>query len=195
MEIIVKHIVNKMLCENMISEEETEWFLYSVQIVIEKVLGYASILLLSVLFDCFFQTIGFILVFSGIRKYSGGFHMKKSWTCYVFSIGVYIMFVAGIRKILPEFTVVSMLVLLLICLGIYVIGAVNCQEIHWTYREYINNAVHTRISIVVIYGVICGLKVAGVKDSYLWFMTFGVFLSFGGLVVQKIKTCNKSDYE
>lgn len=187
MEVIANHLVNKMVQEHMISDDEEEWFLYSVQMILEKIVGYFSILVLGVIFKNFFQTVAFIIVFSGVRKYSGGFHFKKSWICYLFSIGVYFVFILGIRNMMLEFTLVPMLLLTFTCLGIYFIGAENNEELHWDRKEYLNNVILTRISITIIFGTIVGLKAADINDSYLWFMFFGVFLSFVGLFLQKIK--------
>lgn len=47
-----------------------------------------------------------------------------------------------------------MVVLALICLGIYIIGAVNNQEIHYNQKEHLKNTLLTRISILIIYGII-----------------------------------------
>lgn len=186
MKIIVERLVDKMLYENMISQEDKEWYIYSLQIVIEKTIGLSTILLLGVLFDYLFQTIGFWLVFSGIRKYSGGFHLKHFWSCYLFSVGTYLIFVQVYQKFVFEITSTQMILVTIVCLGIYSIGAVNNQEIHWNKKECLENTSLTRISVLIIYVGMLGLILTGTDASYLWFMSWGLFLVFVSLLLEKL---------
>ena len=186
MQIIAERLAAKMLEENMISADDKDWYIYSLQIVTEKIIGYSIILLAAVLFDCFFQTVGFLLVLSGIRKYCGGFHFKHFWSCFLFSVGSHLIFVLLYQRFRMDFTGISMLVTGVMCLGIFCIGAVNNQGIHWNQQELLVNTSLTRISILTIYGVMLGLMLAGIDASYLWFMGWGVCLSFCSLLAEKM---------
>lgn len=187
MEKIATFLANKMLDEKMISQEDKDWFIYSLQVVIEKIIGYVSILLLAMMFNCFFQTVLFLLVFSGVRQYSGGFHLKHFWSCYLLSIGLYVIFVLIFQKYRFEFSLIEMLIVFFIVLGIFCIGAVNNQEVHWSNKEQSEKSALTKLMAVLAFFSIIGLKIAGVEDSYLWFMGFGICLSFAGIFVQAIK--------
>lgn len=170
----------------MISHDDKDWYIYSLQIIIEKIIGFSIILLVAVLFECFFQTVGFLLVLSGIRKYCGGFHFKHFWSCFLFSMGSHLFFVLLYQTFRMDFTGISMLAIGVICLGIFIIGSVNNEGIHWDNKELLKNASLTRISILIIYGVMLGLMLAGIDASYLWFMSWGVYLSFCSLLAEKI---------
>lgn len=187
MEKIAAFLADKMLDEKMISQEDKDWFVYSLQVVIEKIIGYVSILLLAMMFNCFFQTVLFLLVFSGVRQYSGGFHLKHFWSCYLLSTVPYFIFLLLFQRYKGEFTSIAMLLVLLMVVGILCIGAVDNPAIHWNSREQYEKSTSTRIVAVIIYCSLVGLKIAGVEDSYLWFMGFGICLSFTGAFVQVIK--------
>ncbi len=182
----IEYLVNRMLQANIISREDKEWYVYSIQIIFEKIISVSSILFLAIIFGYFFQTVGFLLVFSGIRRYAGGFHLKHFGSCYLFSVGTYLFFVLAIQRFQTEFTIIQMIIIFIIVLFMLCIGAVNNQEFRWSIKEEIEKSVLTRYSILIIYCVFVGLKLSGIDDSYLWFMGFGLSLSFCGLILQKI---------
>lgn len=186
MQIIAERLATKLLEEDMISIDDKEWYIYSLQIIFEKFIGYSTIIMVALLFNCFFQTIGFLLVLSGIRKHCGGFHCKDFWSCFLLSVGSYLIFVLLYQKFRMDFTGFSMLVIGALCLGIFLIGSVNNEGIHWNQQELSENTSLTRISILIIYGVMLGLMLAGIDASYLWFMGWGVCLSFCSLLAEKM---------
>ena len=53
MESVVRYLVRRMQQENMISEEDEEWYVYSLQIIIEKIIGFSTILVISVAWNYF----------------------------------------------------------------------------------------------------------------------------------------------
>lgn len=187
MELVVRYLVGRMRQENMISEEDKEWYEYSLQIIIEKIIGFSTILAISVIWNYFLQTVVFLLVFSIIRNYSGGFHFRHFGSCYLFSTGIYLVFLLLFQKYRIEFTPIVMLIVLLFVFGVMCIGAVNNPAAHWNAKEQCEKNSSTRIVAVIIYCSLGGLKIAGVEESYLWFMGFGICLSFAGIFVQAIK--------
>lgn len=186
MEIVIERLVGKMLQEKMISIEDKKWYIYSLQLIIEKLISFSTILLLALMFGYFFQTVGFLLVFSVIRKYSGGFHFNHFWSCYLFSIGTYLAFVLVYQNYQFKFSIVPMIISSLICLGIFCIGAVNNRVYHWSMKEESEKCSLTRYSILVIYIVLAGLMLSGIDESYLWFMTCGLFEALVSVILVKI---------
>lgn len=191
MELVVRYLVGRMRQENMISEEDKEWYEYSLQIIIEKIIGFSTILAISVIWNYFLQTVVFLLVFSIIRNYSGGFHFRHFGSCYLFSTGIYLVFLLLFQKYRVEFTSIVMLIVFLIVLGIMCIGAVNNPAAHWNVKEQCEKNSSIRIVAVIIYCSIVGLKIAGIEDSFLWFMVFGICLSFAGLIAGMISNIKK----
>lgn len=119
----------------MISEEDEEWYVYSLQIIIEKIIGFSTILAISVIWNYLLQTVAFLLVFSIIRNYSGGFHFRHFSSCYFFSMGIYLVFLLLVQKYRVGFTSIVILVVFLMVLGTVCIGAVNNPSAHWNVKE------------------------------------------------------------
>ena len=55
MEVVARQFVDKMLVEDMISEDDQEWYVYSLQLIIEKLFSVLSLLLISIIMGYFFQ--------------------------------------------------------------------------------------------------------------------------------------------
>lgn len=66
-------------CDN--DSEEFQVISYGILLTIEMVYKAAVLLTFGALFDCFAETIAFMLAFCGLRKYAGGFHMQTSLGC------------------------------------------------------------------------------------------------------------------
>ena len=64
-------------------------YCYALELLFTTVLGYAAILLLSVLFLQFRYGIIFILLFSPLRAVVGGYHAKKYLICFLCTCGLY----------------------------------------------------------------------------------------------------------
>lgn len=80
MEQVASAIVSKMLSADLISENETEQYNYSVQVLLEKLISYAILFGLAWLLHCLVEVVLFFVSFSIIRKYSGGIHCKRLYS-------------------------------------------------------------------------------------------------------------------
>ena len=85
MEQVASAIVSKMLSADLISENETEQYNYSVQVLLEKLISYAILFGLAWLLHCLVEVVLFFVSFSIIRKYSGGIHCKRFGSCLLIS--------------------------------------------------------------------------------------------------------------
>lgn len=88
MEQVAARIVEKMVLENVISEDDSAEYKYGIQILIEKIISYAIILGLALILNRFLEVLLFVLSFSFIRKYSGGIHCKGFADCLIISTAV-----------------------------------------------------------------------------------------------------------
>ena len=77
-----------MMTANLISKNDAEEYIYGVQILLEKIISYATILLLALILNRLLEIILFVVSFSLIRKYSGGIHCKRFETCLIASVAV-----------------------------------------------------------------------------------------------------------
>lgn len=76
---------------HMIEEEDSEVYQYGFEIVIDSVLETLLLMVIGFLIGKTMQTILFILTFTVIRRYSGGFHASTKLRCVMTSIFLFLM--------------------------------------------------------------------------------------------------------
>ena len=64
-----------------ISEAEKKVAAYGIEGIISSTIGYSLVLLMGAVFGCFSEAVVFVLVFSALRKYVGGYHAKTFLAC------------------------------------------------------------------------------------------------------------------
>lgn len=187
MDKVVSKIVDSMLDEQIISIEERDIYVYSLQMIIEKTIGYIAIFVLALVFDLFLPTVMFVIFFGAIRKYSGGFHLAHFYSCFLMSIGVYIVMCKKIYPMLPLFSAGSLALVIISCIITIIIGAINNPNIHWNKKELEETTVLTRyVAFIETVFIIC-MFILGCNSIYLWFMSFGILMSTMLLLIEKIK--------
>lgn len=193
MDKVVSKIVDSMLDEQLISREERDIYVYSLQMIIEKTIGYVAIFTLALVFDMFLPTVMFVIFFGTIRKYSGGFHLAHFYSCFIMSIGIYLVMCKMIYPILPSFSVRSLILVIISCIITLIIGAINNSNIHWNKEELQETTVLTRyVAFIETVFIIC-MFILGCNSIYLWFMSFGILMSTMLLLIEKIKNSIKGN--
>ena len=67
MERIAKSVIEQMITSKLIENKDKELYIYSFQIVVEKVAGFLAILILAGMFHAVIQTFLFLLFFSYVN--------------------------------------------------------------------------------------------------------------------------------
>lgn len=86
MEALSAKIVSRMVMEEIITGDEVAIYLYSIQLMLERMVSYAIIGGLAILLRSFLPILIFSLSFSLIRTFSGGYHCNRFSTCLVLSM-------------------------------------------------------------------------------------------------------------
>lgn len=187
MDKLVTKLVDEMLMEKILADRNRDLYIYTLQMIFEKVIGYVAIISLALLFRIFLPTILFILFFGSVRKYSGGFHFDHFLSCFIMSVAVYIVMSKLIYPILPAYSIVSLVWVIFAGVIILAIGAINNANIHWTRIEFKETKELSRYVTLIEGGVIICMFFLNCKSIYLWFMSFGVFLASFFLIVEALK--------
>lgn len=169
----------------LIATKEMEDYRYFTQIFLEKLIGFTFILLIAVSSHMLLQTIFFLLFFSNIRKYSGGFHAKNFWECMSLSLIVYLAYTKFLFPYLIHIPWLNTCLLAGAFIIILTIGAVNHPNMHWNNDEYTMCKNTTRMACVIEVGIIIAFTLVGVSYDYVLFMSFGVILSAIMLLIAK----------
>lgn len=86
MEKLVDKIVNLLIKYGVVNRDDTDVYKYCVESLIEKIVFFSIILSVGCLLKKILVTILFLIYFSFLRTYAGGFHMKTSLQCFCMSI-------------------------------------------------------------------------------------------------------------
>lgn len=91
-EYISDWLTDSLFSNGFINEGDREIYHYSIQVMIEKIIGFSTIFFLAFLWEKLLETIMFVFCFSYIRKYSGGFHSRSFAGCYIGTITIYVAY-------------------------------------------------------------------------------------------------------
>ena len=88
---LVKAAVNAMISHNIINPAMKQQYEYAIEIMIERFITVASMLLISICLGKTVYAIFFLTFFMLLRGHTGGYHAKNFCICYVESILVFVL--------------------------------------------------------------------------------------------------------
>lgn len=175
---IAKNITRLMVDESVVDEEDREYMSYAMELLLEKAISIASIILVAILANKFVESVLFLATFCTLRKYTGGFHFKRFGICYFASVFLYVLIMnissvlCGAKycgHIVYAFTTVSLFVILMI-------GTVNHPNMNLDDGEVCKSRNRARFGAVFICACITLLALVGIEMKVLIFPCFGVTL-------------------
>ncbi|MCI9078203.1 MAG: accessory gene regulator B family protein [Lachnospiraceae bacterium] len=174
-----------MVCEKLIDDKMREDYIYVLQIYIEKIIGIGSILLISIFLECLFQTILFLLFFTGLRKRTGGYHANTFLFCYLETVGTYII-IFCIHPILVKNSLVLYVGVILASVIICLIGTVNHPCIHMSKEELLESRKTAQQVLGIELFVIFFAGLLNVEMIFISYMATAVMLCAILLIISKI---------
>lgn len=112
----MKHLVRSMVSTSIsygiFHEEDRELYEYSFRIMLEQVSVGISILIISLFYGVFFETVLYMVLFIPLRIYAGGYHAQTFKKCFFISVGAYFAY-AG----LVCFVVIPMSVIIILSIA------------------------------------------------------------------------------
>ena len=82
-----------LAAKKIISIENIDVYAYGLELFLFKLFFYFIVLILAFVTNAFWVSILFLMMFLGLRQYSGGYHCKTSGMCIVVSLLIYLIFV------------------------------------------------------------------------------------------------------
>ncbi len=179
-------LAEKLLKYSLIDSDIKENYEYVIQVHLEQIIGFFILLTISMLCGFLGETIIFIIFFSYIRRYSGGFHVRSFYGCVFCSVITYIVYVKCLYLFLLRNMRMNMIIVAISVFIILLIGAVNHPNMHWSTREYNISKNCARVVAMIEVSCIGLFFVLRVSYSYILFMSFGLTLSAIMLLLAKI---------
>lgn len=174
-----------MVYEKLIDESMRKEYIYSMQICIEKIISIGSILLISVTMKYLFQTILFLLFFTGLRKRTGGYHASSFLCCYLETVVTY-MIILYINPILAENSFVLYVGVIFASIIICLIGTVNHPCMHMNKEELLESEKAAQQILAIELFVIFFIGLLNVEMIIISYMASAVILCAVLLIISKL---------
>lgn len=147
-------------------------------IIITSVLGY--------IFGLLWESIVFLVSFSAIRMYAGGYHFQKAIHCYVVSSGIMILVLTIVKFTPAGYILVTNLAMLTI--SVPIILKLAPMETETKPLDEVEKQHYRKITIrnlVVECCIILILLIAGI-NNFAFVMSLGIMITAGVIVLQKL---------
>lgn len=179
-------LTEKFMKNSLIDSNVKENYDYAIQVYLEQIIGFSILLTVSMLCGFLGETIAFIVFFTYVRRYSGGFHVRSFHGCVFCSVVTYIVYVNYLYSFLLRNMRINMIIVAISAFVILLVGAVNHPNMHWSICEYNISRNCARVVAVIEVSCIVLLLILEVSYSYILFMSFGLTLSAIMLLLAKI---------
>jgi accessory gene regulator B len=148
-------IVNKI-----IDIEERDNYIYGLQLVISSLFTSVTILILGFIMGELISAIIFLSVYFFLKSYTGGYHAKRYYECYIYSIIIYISLLIIRNMTLDIYKpIIGLLALIFSTITIFKFSPVENKNNPKTQEELIKNKKIARsrtifLNIIIILGYI-----------------------------------------
>jgi Membrane protein putatively involved in post-translational modification of the autoinducing quorum-sensing peptide len=119
---IIGKIADALYKGGLITQNDLEIYRFGIEAALIKLIHYSTIILIGILFGMVIETVIFIIAYSALREYAGGYHATNSIRCYCISIlmitsvllttklcSVQIMFWISISTMIPLYFIIFVL--------------------------------------------------------------------------------------
>ncbi|WP_418966459.1 accessory gene regulator B family protein, partial [Butyribacter intestini] len=175
-EYIANMLTKNMYMDGLIEESDESIYSYSIQLIIEKIIGFSAIYMIALFQGYFFETVLFTISLSSLRKCTGGYHANSFRSCFIGTVSIYLIYIKLIYPYLLNNIKINMIVFLVSAMVIFVLGAVNHPGMDWNKEEFEENKKLARITVFVELLVVIALTYLGMAEKYILFMSFGMIL-------------------
>ena len=159
------------------SLEKKNTFIYSIELLISFMCSTASIIIISSIYGSIIYSLIFMLVFAGIRFFSGGYHAKTYFRCFILTntVFVVVLIVSHFEKNhgstlgLLIFTWISMLIIA------FLSPIQNRNHPLSRKRRTLNGVVSKLYAIIIL--VLIHLMVLTECDSFLFYLICTSFIA------------------
>lgn len=184
MGIIANGIVNALLEKELIARHQREEYEYALICEMESFITIGSVIILSILFGNFLQTICFLIFFLLLRKRSGGYHLNSFIGCYIGTIIVYLI-VCTISNAVRDSTHLYIFSVVA-CVAVVMIGAVNHPNMNYSNHEYEGAKKSSRLMLCFEMLIIVFMAIIKVDFSIIVYSLMGINVSALFLIVAKL---------
>ena len=185
MEYLSALIADRMCKNEIIEEDDLRFYAYSIQLLLEKTIGFILIGTFALIFGAFIEIAVFLAVFCVIRSYSDGFHCKTSIGCFISSVLLSLSTIPAAKWLItcPAFCIAGVLISMAVIL---VIGAIHDPNLDLTEEELICHKKTTRILILITGPAVLCLLFLFSNNQLVYYSALGIIYNALSLLAVKI---------
>lgn len=144
-----KSITNSLRKKGIVLDEFADVYQYGFELLLSFLISTGLVILAGIIFNCFIETLVFLLVFISLRSFTGGFHAMKYLTCTVSTFGVY-SFVMIVSAFVSVNFLVFFILLLIGSIILYIKAPVENPNKELTKKQ---KSKYKWISLVLFFGL------------------------------------------
>lgn len=185
MEYLSTYLADRMCRNEIIKEDDVRFYAYSIQLMLERVIGFILIGIFALVFRAFFEIAIFTVVFSVIRTSSDGIHCKTSIGCFISSV-LLALSTIPVSNLLINYPVVCLTCVLLSAFVIFYIGTIRDPNLDLSDEEFTYLKKRSRIGISILAPIITGIMLVFPDNHLVYYAALGVIYNALSLIAVKI---------
>ena len=185
MEYISTYLADRMCRNDIIKEDDVKFYAYSIQLMLERVIGFTLIGIFALVFKAFFEIAIFTVVFSLIRTSSDGIHCKTSIGCFISSV-LMALSTIPVSNWIISYPLLCMASVVLSAGIIFYIGTIRDPNLDLSDIEFIHLKKRSRIGISILSPIILGLLLIFPDNHLVYYADLGVIYNALSLIAVKI---------
>ena len=185
MEYISTYLADRMCRNDIIKEDDVKFYAYSIQLMLERVIGFTLIGIFALVFKAFFEIAIFTVVFSLIRTSSDGIHCKTSIGCFISSV-LMALSTIPVSNWIISYPLLCMASVVLSAGIIFYIGTIRDPNLDLSDIEFIHLKKRSRIGISILSPIILGLLLIFPDNHLVYYAALGVVYNALSLIAVKI---------
>lgn len=195
---LIERIVAKLCIEMIKSDviDKREYFIYkyNLQLVCERTITLVPIVGVSIMLHQGIGMILFIISFSALRKYTGGYHCKTFLGCFVLST-ISCLSTIPLVYLFRVYYTYYLIIILLSAVFIMCIGSINNPFINWNKTEFVQAKTRSRISCLLIFVISLALGIVEHFRVYSLFIGMGLIQTSISLMLYRFISKGGKNHE
>lgn len=175
MDFVIRKMLQYMQDEKLIDVEDVEAYQYGMQLMFLKFVHYCGTFILGFLLGRGWEILVFLVCYTLLRTYAGGYHAKHSITCFLVSMTM-ILFISFTIDILPS--MLCFIITMISVLVIVLFSPVMSEELPAEVDEIKRNKRMSRIISILLFASFIVFYITNLDYLYLSISYSLFFCSF-----------------
>jgi len=178
-------LASKFYDAEIISHDAIDDYAYAIETLLVKAIGWIVLLSVAFIIGWFKELFCYLLFFSAVRAYGGGFHTKSLMGCLILSVASLFIPIMLYKTIYPFLGNCQGGLIVLIIFDILV-GSVNNEYIDWDQKELIKAKRNNRIIVCAEVAILLISYLIHIDSVYIVFMSLGLTAASLSMLVELI---------